>query len=51
MHLVPQNFDIPKTCISGGCKSENTQTLFSVWHEKGYVFYVSPVMITLKSSK
>jgi hypothetical protein len=51
MHLVPQNVDIPKTCISGGCKSQDTQTLSNVWHEKGYHFYVSPVGITLKCSK
>ena len=51
MHLVPQKFDIPKTCISGCCKSEDTQTLSNVWHENDNHFYASPVMITLKCSK
>jgi hypothetical protein len=51
MHLEPQNFDIPKTCISGGCKSEDTKTLPNVWHENGYQSYVSPVGMTMKSSK
>ena len=51
MHLVPQNFDIPKICISGGCKSEDMQTFSHVWHENGYHFCVSAVGLTLKSSK
>jgi len=51
MHLVPQNFDITKTCISDGCKSEDTQMLSNVWHENDYHFYVSPVGFTMKSSK
>jgi len=50
MQLVPQNFDIPKTCISGGCKSEDTRMLSNVWHENDYHFYVSLVGITLKCS-
>ena len=50
MHLAPKNFDIHKISISGGCKSEDTQTLSNVWHENGYHFYVSPMMITLKSN-
>jgi len=52
MNLVPQNFDIHKICISGSSKSENTQTLLSnIWHENGYHIYVSPVGLTLNSSK
>ena len=51
MHLVQQNFAVPKTCTSGGCKAEDTQTLSNVWHENGYHFYVSPVVITKKCSK
>ena len=51
MHLVPQNFDIPKTCISGGYNSEDTKTLSNVWHENGYHFYALPMGITLKCSK
>jgi hypothetical protein len=27
MHLEPQNFDLPKTCISGGCKSADTRVV------------------------
>ena len=51
MHPVPQNFDIPNICIVGGCKSEDTQMVSSVWHENDYHFCVSPVVIPLKSSK
>jgi len=51
MYRVPQNFDIPKICIPGGYKSEDTQMLSNVGHENGYHFYVSPVGITMKSSK
>ena len=49
MHRVPQNFDIPKICISGGCKSEDTQ-MSNVGHENDYKFCVSPVVITLNCS-
>jgi len=51
MQLVLQNFYTPKTCISGGCKSEDIHTLSNVWLENGYHFHVSPVGITQKSSK
>jgi len=51
MHPVPQNFDIPNICIAGGCKSEDTQMVSSVWYENDYHFCVSPVVIQLKSSK
>jgi len=40
MQLVPQNSDIPKTCISDGCKSEDTQTFSSVCHENDYHFCI-----------
>jgi len=46
---VPQDFDIPKICVSGGCTSEDTQTLSNVWYENGYNFCVSPVAITLNA--
>jgi len=51
MHLVPQNFDISNICIVGGCKSEDTQMVSSVWNENDYHFCVSPVVIPLKYSK
>ena len=51
MHLVPQSFDIPNICIVGGCKSEDTQMVSSVWHENDYRCCVSPVVIPLKTSK
>jgi len=50
MHPVPQNFDIPNICIAVGCKSEDTQTVSSVWHEN-VCHFLSPVVIPLKSSK
>jgi len=51
MQLVPQYLVIPKICISGGCKSEDTIRMSNVSYENDYHFYVSPAVITLKSSK
>jgi hypothetical protein len=49
MQLVPQYLVIPKICIPGGCKSEDTKTLSNVSYENDYHFYVSPAVITMKS--